>query len=151
MVTSELMDCHFLLWTMPVMSVNVPWCSLHSLHLCSSSHWNTPFLAQSPYSASCSCLLWWCEALTLSGSTSLSPGNISLGSVKALTGCPSVSCYISQTRKLQSWSQSVTPWSETWGTSMVLLLCPKASSHKTSYGHWVSEYHTSFSRVLGET
>lgn len=131
-------DCHCLLWTMAVMSVNVPWCSLHSLHLCSSRHCNALLLAQSPYSVSCSCLLWGCETLPPSGCTSHSPGKFSLQFVKALIDCLDGFWYMSQTRKLQNWSHSVTPWSETWGRSM-------ASPHKRSCGHVVSEHHTPFS------
>lgn len=125
-------DCHCLLWTMAVMSVNVPWCSLHSRHC------NALLLAQSPYSVSCSCLLWGCETLPPSGCTSHSPGKFSLQFVKALIDCLDGFWYMSQTRKLQNWSHSVAPWSETWGRSM-------ASPHKRSCGHVVSEHHTPFS------
>lgn len=54
---------------------------------------------------------------------------------------PDLFSYISQTRDLPSWSQSVTPWRDAWGRSIVSHLCPKASPHVRSV--WTVALRTS--------
>lgn len=72
--TSNECECHLVLCTSPPPRL-------------SSALKYTPCLVPSPRSASCFCLLGWCEAPPLSGSTSHSSGKISPKFVKTHIGC----------------------------------------------------------------
>lgn len=131
-VTSKLWDCQFLLWTILVITMNVTWCSLHHLQPCSLRHWNTLHPLLCPLT-----LLLALLALTIwSPSSFRLPSSLTCEILPTIYESsyrlPDVFSCISQTRKLQNWSHSVTPWSETWRRSIVTPLCAKPSLHMRS-------------------